>query len=288
MVQLGNGTSSRFFASCEEAKGLYYPVYMQWTYHFLRLGTKTVFYHGTRMNFEFSLPSGLASNDYRVYVSVKAVDGKGVSSKFQIVKEITLEPRYLSGDGAMSLFKEISGLENESPSLLLQQVRSLAWELNQLEPGYVTETILGNIFTIIFYQNSCQEVLMTVTGPFDNDDDNVDDSTSTTSTSTSFQQPPGEQAPDMSILTKVNLLKSCARDHLAELVADLPVRDEMELLQVLTALELIVDAEEFISTMTFTRVIETMRAAKRNAWWNYNPEIRSEVRRTNLLRCFGS
>ncbi|XP_063588724.1 LOW QUALITY PROTEIN: uncharacterized protein LOC134765858 [Penaeus indicus] len=246
----------RFWASCGVASGLYRPLYLQWSYHFLRYGPKTLFYHGTRTSFDFTLPSGLEANDHKMYVSVKALDGKGVASKYQeVTTGLRVEPRFESGDGVLSLFKEISRLENESPPLLLQEVRSLAWELNLLDTTHVSQTVFDNIVALLFYQTRCKDSLETAT------DESVaaaDDS-------------------GASILAKVNLLKSCARDHLVELVASLPIRDEMEVMQVLTALEMIVDATEYISSKTFTRVIEAMRAAEKKMGWNYNPEIRTQA-----------
>lgn len=255
----GGGTA-RFWATCESASALYQPLYVQWSYHFLRYGgTKTLFYHGARRNFDFTLPSGLESNDNKIYVSVKAVDGKGVASKYQeVTGGLQVKPRSESGDGVLSLFKEISRLENESPPLLLQEVRSLAWELNLLETTQVTQTVFDNIVALLFYQTRCKDSMETVTDPTD-------------------ESVAAANSGGAGILSKVNLLKSCARDHLVELVASLPVRDEMEVMQVLTALEVVVDANEFISSKTFTRVIEAMRAAQRRMWWNYNPEIRTQV-----------
>lgn len=259
-VRARGGGTARFWATCESASALYQPLYVQWSYHFLRYGgTKTLFYHGARRNFDFTLPSGLESNDNKIYVSVKAVDGKGVASKYQeVTGGLQVKPRSESGDGVLSLFKEISRLENESPPLLLQEVRSLAWELNLLETTQVTQTVFDNIVALLFYQTRCKDSMETVTDPTD-------------------ESVAAANSGGAGILSKVNLLKSCARDHLVELVASLPVRDEMEVMQVLTALEVVVDANEFISSKTFTRVIEAMRAAQRRMWWNYNPEIRTQA-----------
>ncbi|KAG7157719.1 Polycystic kidney disease 1 like 1-like, partial [Homarus americanus] len=252
---------SWFSGTCDEVKGHYYPVLLEWSYHFLWRDVKTVFYYGARTSFDFTLPSGLESNDYKVYVSVKAIDGKGVSNKYPDVIELVVYPISRTGDGILSIFQEISTLENESPSLLLQQVRSLAWELNLIVTTEVTETIIDNILAIIFYA-SCQESLETVTDP---------------TYKLGLQYLKTSQNDRRDIFVEVNLLKSCARDHLAEIIGELPIRDEMEVLQVLTALQIIVDAQEYISSHTYIRVFENMHMAAKRIWFSSSPELKDEV-----------
>ena len=235
-------------------EGHFYPVVLQWSYHFLRLGTKTVFYHGARTSFDFTLPPGLDSNDYRIYVSVKAIDGKGVSYKYPDFPALKVLPRSDSGDGVLSIFQEISTLENESPALLLQQVRSLAWELNILRFSCVTQTVLDNILTILFYRTSCKDML-----------EAAPNSLGTTHKSS------------VDLFVKVNLLKSCARDHLAEKVVSNPMRDEMEVIQALTALQIIIDAHENVSSTTYLRVLSAMNIAAERMWFSYFAEVRTEV-----------
>lgn len=262
--------NSQFQASCEDVSGEYYPVYLQWSYQFLKHESKTIFYHGTRTSFLFSLPPGLEVMDYKIFISVKALDGKGVFYKYPHTLVVTVYPRSSSGDGVLSIFKEISTLVNESPPLLLQDVRSLTFELNLIESSAITQTILDNILALVFYGNRCKDRLETVTDP---------------SIHAKFigLQNPEKYKSNSEIFVKVNLLKSCARDHLAEIIVNLPVRDETEVLQVLTALQVIVDAQEPISSMTYSRVIAAMHTASMKMWWNFNGEVRTEAAKEYFL-----
>lgn len=254
VVRLRDREGPWFRGSCHEVEGHYYPVMLQWSYHFLWMGVKTVFYHGSRTSIDFSLPSGLESNDYKVYLSVRAIDGKGVSYKYPSDLQVLVEPQSQSGDDVLNIFWEISTLENESPPLLLQQVRSLTWELNLITSSDVTQTVLDNILAIVFYGTSCKDSLETVTS-----------------------DPLSNEYHSSDFLLEVNLLKSCARDHLAKIVADNPVRDEMEVLQVLTALQIIIDAKENISSTTYLRVMTAMHAAATKMWFCYNSELKTQV-----------
>lgn len=259
-----NGRKGLWYrAACDDVQGNYYPILLQWSYRFLWLGAKTVFYHGARTSFDFTLPSGLESNGYKVYVSVKAIDGKGVSYKYPDPMNLEIHPISSSVDGVLSIFQEISNLENESPSLLLQQVRTLAWELNLVLSSDITQTVFDNILAIIFYRTSCRDSLETV-----NDMPNKNEHSSSVFAKNDY----------MNYFVEINLLKSCARDHMAEIVVNLPIRDEMEVLQVLTALQIIVDAPEYISSMTYSRVITAMRTAAERMWFSYNAEVRTKVR----------
>lgn len=254
MISLQKTQSSFFRASCTDVQGHFYPVLLQWSYHFLWLGAKTIFYHGARTSFDFTLPPGLEAYDYKVYISVKAIDGKGVSFKYSDIPPVRVMPRSNNGDGVLAIFQEISTIENESPPLLLQQVRSLAWELNILEPSAVTQTVFDNILTILFYSTSCEDML----------------EVSAASSSASFKS-------SSDYFVKINLLKSCARDHLAEMVVDNPMRDEVEVIQALTALEIIIDANENISSTTYLRVLHAMNIAAERMWFSYFAQVRTEV-----------
>ncbi|KAK7067469.1 hypothetical protein SK128_018137 [Halocaridina rubra] len=257
-------TTRVFQASCEEISGEYYPVYLQWSYQFLKQESKTIFYHGTRTNFLFSLPPGLEVMDHKVFITLKAIDGKGVSYKYPHVLEVTAQPRSSSGDGVLSIFKEISTLVNESPSLLMQDVRSLTYELNLIDSSAITQTILDNILALVFYGNQCKDHLETVNDPAFHG-------------RTSKISHPDNHGSNPEMFVKVNLLKSCARDHLAEIIVNLPVRDEMEVLQVLTALQVIIDAQAPISSMTYSRIIAAMKTVSMKMWWNYKSEVRTEA-----------
>lgn len=254
MIPLPKDKRSYFRASCSEIEGNFYPVMLQWSYHFLWLGPKTIFYHGARASFDFTLPSGLDSNDYKVYISVKAIDGKGVSFRYSDIPPVTVLPRSDSGDGVLLIFEEISTIENESPPLLLQQVRSLAWELNNLQSSAITQTVVDNILTILFYSTSCKDMLEAPAG-----------SAASIYTASS------------DYFVKINLLKSCARDHLAEKVVSNPMRDELEVIQALTALQIIIDANENISSTTYLRVLSAMNIATERMWFSYFAEVRTEV-----------
>lgn len=254
MIPLPKTKRSYFRASCSDVEGHYYPEMLQWSYRFLHLGPRTVFYHGARTSFDFTLPPGMDSNDYKVYISVKAIDGKGVSYKYPDFPALIVPPRSTSGSGVFLIFQEISTIENESPPLLLQQVRSLAWELNILQPSLVTQTILDNILTMLFYETSCKDVL--------------EESPSSLET---------DEKASTALFIKVNLLKSCARDHLAAKVVNNPMRDEMEVIQALTALQVILDAPENISSTTYLRVMSAMNIAAERMWFSYFAEIRTEV-----------
>ncbi|KAK4293210.1 hypothetical protein Pmani_034078 [Petrolisthes manimaculis] len=245
-----------FRGSCLEVEGHYYPVLLQWSYHFLWMGVKTVFYHGSRTSIDFSLPSGLESNDYKIYLSVRAIDGKGVSYKYPSDLQVLVGPQSQSGDDVLNIFWEISTLQIESPPLLLQHVRSLTWELNLITSSDVTQTVLDNILAIVFYGTSCKDSFETVTS-----------------------DPLSNEYHSSDFLLEVNLLKSCARDHLAEIVAENPVRDEMEVLQVLTALQIIIDAKENISSTTYLRVMSAMHEAVTRMWFCYNNELKTEATR---------
>nr|XP_053655234.1 uncharacterized protein LOC128704203 [Cherax quadricarinatus] len=256
ITPLANRKGSWFRGSCDEVRGQYYPVLLEWSYSFL-WPDKTVFYYGARTSIDFSLPSGLEANDYKVYVSIKAIDGKGVSYKYPVVMDFVVYPRSTTGDGILSIFQEISTIQNESPSLLLQQVRTLAWELNLLHSSDVTQTVFDNILTILFYRTSCKDSLVAADDP--------------SYSSKYSSQNNGD------FFVKVNLLKSCARDHLAEIVVELPVRIEMEVLQVLTALQIIADALEYISSITYSRIIVAMQTVATRLWCTYNAEVKTEA-----------
>lgn len=79
------------------------------------------------------------------------------------------------------------------------------------------------------------------------------------------------------LFVEVNLLKSCARDHLAEKVVSNPIRDEMEVIQALTALQIIIDAKENISETTYLRVWSSMNTAAERMGFSYFAETRTEV-----------
>lgn len=254
MIPLSKTKRSYFRASCSDVHGNFYPVVLQWSYHFLWLGAKTIFYHGARTSFDFTLPPGLEAYDYKVYISVKAIDGKGVSFRYSDLPPMRVEPRSDSGDGVLSIFQEISIIENESPPLLLQQVRSLAWELNILQSSAITQTVVDNILTILFYSTSCKDMLGVPTG-----------------------SPVSSHTSSSDYFVKINFLKSCARDHLAEKVVSNPMRDELEVIQALTALQIIIDANENISSTTYFRVLFAMNIAAERMWFSYFPQVRTEV-----------
>lgn len=256
VIPLPKTKRSYFRASCSDVEGHFYPEILQWSYRFLSLGLRTVFYYGARTSFDFTLPPGMDSNDYKIYISVKAIDGKGVSYKYPDLPALIVPPRSISGDGVLLIFQEISTIENESPPLLLQQVRSLAWELNILKPSFVTQTVLDNILTMLFYRTSCKDILEGTPSPSSLE---TNEKASTT------------------LFIKVNLLKSCARDHLAEKVVSNPMRDEMEVIQALTALQVILDANENISSTTYLRVMSAMNIAAERMWFSYFAEIRTEA-----------
>ncbi|MPC36646.1 Polycystic kidney disease 1-related protein [Portunus trituberculatus] len=254
VIPLPKTKRSYFRASCSDVEGHFYPETLQWSYRFLPRGPRTVFYCGARTSFDFTLPPGMDSNDYKIYISVKAIDGKGVSYKYPDFPALIVPPRSTSEAGVLLIFQEISTIENESPPLLLQQVRSLAWELNILKPSLVTQTILDNILTILFYKTSCKDIL---------------------EGTPSFLET-NEKASTI-LFVKVNLLKSCARDHLAEKVVSNPMRDEMEVIQALTALQVILDGSEKISSTTYLRVMLAMNIAAERMWFSYFAEIRTEA-----------
>lgn len=254
VIPLSKTKRSYFRASCSDVKGHFYPVVLQWSYHFLWLGAKTIFYHGARTSFDFTLPPGLEAYDYKVYISVKAIDGKGVSFRYSDLPPIKVVPRSDSGDGVLSIFQEISTIENESPPLLLQQVRSLAWELNILRPSAITQTVVDNILTILFYSTSCKDMLGVPTG-----------------------SPVSSHTSSSDYFVKINFLKSCARDHLAEKVVSNPMRDELEVIQALTALQIIIDANENISSTTYLRVLSAMNIAAERMWFSYFAQVRTEA-----------
>lgn len=253
VIPLSKTNRSYFRASCSDVEGHFYPVMLQWSYHFLWLGAKTVFYYGARTSFDFTLPPGLEAYDYKVYISVKAIDGKGVSFRYSDIPPVKVEPRSSSGDGVLSIFQEIPTIENESPPLLLQQVRSLAWELNILESSAITQTVVDNILTILFYSTSCKDMLEAPTG----------------------SSVPSHTSSDYFV--KINFLKSCARDHLAKKVVINPMRDELEVIQALTALQIIIDANENISSTTYLRVLSAMNIAAERMWFSYFAQVRTEV-----------
>ncbi|KAF2364055.1 PLAT/LH2 domain [Trinorchestia longiramus] len=257
-IRLADDSSgTRFVGTCYQYESTYYPVIFQWSYHHTRLESKTIFYHGSLPEIEFQLPPGLETTNYEMYVTIKILDGKGVSKTLE-TKSVLVPPRHNSGDGVIAIFNEISKMELYNPGLELEQVRSLAWELNSIENSVISQTVFDNIMTIIFYRESCMESLETVT------------------------EDPNDAISDNSVvesLYKVNMLKSCARDHLAEIACASVIRDEMEILQVETTLAVVLGAPEFISSKTFFRVVDAMwRMQKQHMQlWDYRTEIRSEV-----------
>ena len=211
---LDGDSKGRFYASCSQFSGVYYPILFEWTYHHTLSDARTVFYYGPLPEFYFSLPPGLESNGFKVYVSVEAIDGRGVR-KTMSPKSVTIPPRHNTGDGVLSIFSEISKMVENIPSLELEEVRSLAWELNLIENTIFSQTVFDNILTIMFYRESCKESLETVGSD------------------------PNDVIADNSVVEmfyKVNMLKSCARDHLAELACASIIRNEMEILQVRTGM----------------------------------------------------
>ncbi|CAL4064898.1 unnamed protein product, partial [Meganyctiphanes norvegica] len=246
VVSLNHG--HHFHASCREVRGTYYPVTLQFYYHFQRRASavKTLFYHGAQTSIEFSLPSGLESNDYQVYVSLQAMDGKGVTYSYPTVSEVHVPPRGNNSDDVLSIFLEISNLENENPSLLLQNVRSLAWELNNIQKIAITQQIFDNIYARI----TCPE--------YDSLANN-------------------NAGGSLGLIRDFDILMSCARDHLTEIVLDIPSRDEMETIQVLSALTIIIDADVFISSKTFNNTVAAMATAHHKTLWDYNSDLCSQV-----------
>ena len=251
-----------FEGTCFKFHGEYYPTVLQWSYHHTYFGYKTVFYQGPLPSISFNLPSGLDSTDFTVYLTVKAVDGKGVTKAHKPMS-VTVYPKHLTGDGVVTVFYAISRMEPNIPSLELQTVRSLAWELNRIESKIVSQTVFDNVVGILFYRQSCKYVMESVP---------ADDS----------------QIFHDKIFYKFNLLKSCARDHLAEIACDSAIRSEMEILQKLSALSIVLDAPEFISSKTFFGVVEALWEMERQhlVIWDYRSELRSEVSR--LLLCIVS
>lgn len=252
-----SSTRGRYQGYCYKYWGTYYPVIFQYSYHHTLFGSKTIFYHGSLPEIEFHLPPGLESMNHEVYVTIQVIDGKGVTLTLNPLK-ILVPPRHNSDDGVVAIFNEISQMESYNPSLELEQVRSLAWELNLIENSVISQTVFDNILTILFYRESCMESLETVT------------------------EDPNDSISDNSVIEyfyQVNMLKSCARDHLAEIACASVIRDEMEILQVETTLAIVLGAPEFISSKTFFRVVDAMWRMQRQHMklWDYRTEIRSEV-----------
>ena len=212
---------------------------------------------------EFTLPPGLETNQYKVYLTITAIDGKGVSKTLE-PKTVSVPPRHNTVDGVFLIFSEISKMVTNIPSLELEEVRSLAWELNMIENSIVSKTVFDNILTILFYHESCKESLETVNAdPNDVISNNV----------------------IVEEFYKVNMLKSCARDHLAEFACASVIRNEMEILQVQSALAIVLDAPEFISSKTFFRVVSAMwrMHAEHLKLWDSGTEIRSEVSYCSII-----
>ena len=201
---------------------------------------------------------------------------------------VTVFPRHSSDDGVFSIFIEISKIEPGVPQLELQQVRALAWELNLIPTSVFTKNLFNNIFTILFYSQSCKRTMKIME---DQPSGLPEDSSFMKTQNEKFTPPPQKNNITrynndiIELLMNVNLLKSCARDHLAKVVSNYAIFHEIEVLEVVSSLSIILNAPEFISFNTFTRIYKALHNAHLRflTMWMIEVHIRKEV---SLLKVF--